>query len=133
MKLRTYILGMSLVAGIGLEGAACGPDVVNKYYGVTPSGEDGQFTCADAGQAEYLCTIDIMRDRAKSYGSFAACATKACEHFGFSRDCIDCMVSADCIDQPKDSDLPQTPWDFCEAEGICPPEPKEWYSKVCPK
>ncbi len=137
MKLRTYISGMAVVAGLGLAGAACGPDAVNNYYGaissVTPNGRDGQFTCADAGNVEYLCTLELSGDESKDYLSFKECATKACSYFGFSQDCIECMVSAGCVDQPKESGLPQTPWELCAAEGACPPEPKEWYGDVCPK
>ncbi len=115
-----------LVAGMLAYGAlACGPAKIEKnYYGITPTGKGGSFSCADAGQAEVLCLSTVGDSSKYTDGHWAGCITKACEAH-FSQDCIDCILGSECVDQPKYSDLPSTPWEQCTARGKCPENYKQ--------
>lgn len=127
--IRELIVGALLGYGV----LACGPGkTTNNYFGITPSGRDGTFSCADAAQAERLCQLDLTgRDDKFTDNSWSDCVTKGCEYFNFSQDCIDCMVASECTDTPKRSDLPETPWELCAAQGKCPKPKKEWAYDVC--
>ncbi len=112
--------------------SACGPTEVKNYYGITPTGRGGSFSCADAGQAERLCKLDLTGRTDKfADNHWGDCVAKGCEHFNFSQSCIDCMVASECVDQPKESGLPETPWQLCAAQGKCPKQSKEWSYGIC--
>ncbi|MBI2102848.1 hypothetical protein HYT55_03345 [Candidatus Woesearchaeota archaeon] len=117
---------------LGYNILACGPTTENNYYGITPSGRDGSFSCADAGEVERLCKLDLTgRDDKFADNSWTDCVAKGCEYYHFSQACIDCMVASECVDQPKESGMPETPWELCAAQGQCPKQPKEWAFDVC--
>lgn len=128
-KLKSIAIGLAL----GYSVIACSPGkTTNNYYGITPTGRNNSFSCADAGQAERLCQLDLTgRDDKFSDNSWSNCVAKGCKHFNFSQSCIDCMVASDCVDQPKESGLPETPWELCATQGKCPKQPKEWSYGIC--
>ncbi len=121
-KLKLMALGLAL----GYNALACGPGATtNNYYGITPTGRNNSFSCADAGQAETLCLSTTGDSSKYTDGYWSGCITKACEINHFSQDCIDCILESECRDEPKRSDLPETPWEQCTARGKCPKNYKQ--------
>ena len=114
MKLRTYISGLFLMAGLGGAGSACSPNSENNYYGLSPSGNSGQFNCNDLGEAERLCLEEIapsQQDNAKA----ASFLSGYCNQCDFNQACIDCVISASCSPGSQ-----ETPLSYCVSSGRCP-------------
>ncbi len=121
-KIKLMALGLVF----SYNAIACGPGkTTNNYYGITPTGKNNSFSCADAGQAETLCLSTIGDSSKYTDGHWAGCITKACETNHFGQSCIDCILKSGCVNQPKDSDLPETPWEQCAAQGKCPENYKQ--------
>ncbi|MBI4151948.1 hypothetical protein HY496_03170 [Candidatus Woesearchaeota archaeon] len=123
---------LGIVIVISYSAIGCGPDSVNNFYGIKPTGRNGLFSCSDVGKVEQMCELDITgREDKFSSDSWSNCVGKACNIYDFGQNCIDCIISSPCVEQPKESGSPQTPWEICAAQGECPPQKKEWSKEIC--
>ena len=104
---------VSVAAAIALGSLACS------------GGSDTSGTCADAARVEVQCLSTVGDPSKYTDGYWARCITKACDENHFNQDCIVCILETTCRDEPKDSDLPETPWEQCTTQGRCPKNYKQ--------